>query len=134
MRVLITILSLFLLTSTSFAGECTPVKLSSETLNILKPLIALRIKEHIENFTPDGRWKGESQYRIELNKKFYETLKNKTSAGNEAVAYLLNLYMGSHPDEKSVCKTLNRGKHTLHHINKYKKCIPLIVHQPLPKY
>jgi hypothetical protein len=115
------------------ANECVPEKLSSEALSMIKPLISLRIKQTADNFTEDGRWRGPSKHRLEVENRFFDILKNKTNVGDEAVVYLLNVYMGSHPGEEVVCEAINRGKRLLPLIKKYKECIPEIGLEPLPK-
>ena len=130
------ILSLVVLafSATSMAADCIPPKPSAEALQLIKPLMELRIKQNEEQFTEDGRWKGESQYTTEVQKRFYAILENQTKAGDESIAYLLNVYMGEHPGEELVCETINRGKRMLPLIIAFKECTPIIGVEPLPKF
>lgn len=117
----------------SLASDCTPRVLSKEALELVKPLMEFRIKQSEEQFTEDGHWKGESRYTPEVNRRFYAILENRSKAGDEAAAYLLNVYMGSAPGEELVCEMINRGKKMLPLIKSYSECIPLIGLEPYPK-
>ena len=128
-----TIVGLFI-TFPSLAADCEPPKLSKDALQLVKPLMELRIKQNKEQFTEDGRWKGESQYTPEVERRFYALLENRTKAGDEAVAYLLNVYMGEHPGEELVCEVVNRGKRMLPLIKSFSKCMPVVGVEPLPKF
>lgn len=94
----------------------------------------LRVKQNKDQFTEDGRWRGESQYTPEVEKRFYSILENRSHAGDEAVAYLLMVYMGEHLGEELVCEVINRGKRMLTLIREYKRCTPRIGIEPLPKF
>jgi hypothetical protein len=94
----------------------------------------LRIKQNEDQFTEDGRWKGESPHTPEIEKLFERLLNNRTNVGDEALAYLLNVYMGEHSGEELVCEVTNRGKRMLPLIENYAKCIPLTGLEPLPKF
>jgi hypothetical protein len=128
-----TIICILLVTAAS-ADDCKPSKLSDQSIKLIKPLMELRVRQNKEQFTEDGRWRGESQYTPDVEKRFYSILKNRSKAGDEAVAYLLNVYMGEHPGEELVCEVINRGKRMLPLIREYKKCIPLIGIEPLPMF
>ncbi len=125
---------MLLLVSAAIADDCKPAKFSDKAMKLIKPLMQLRVKQNKEQFTEDGRWRGESQYTPDVEKRFYSILKNRSKAGDEAVAYLLNVYMGEHPGEELVCEVINRGKRMLSLIREYKRCIPLIGIEPLPKF
>ncbi|MBI1810985.1 MAG: hypothetical protein HY035_08125 [Nitrospirae bacterium] len=128
-----TIICILLVTAAS-ADDCKPSKLSDQAIKLIKPLMELRVRQNKEQFTEDGRWRGESQYTPDVEKRFYSILKNRSKAGDEAVAYLLNVYMGEHSGEELVCEVINRGKRMLPLIREYKKCIPLIGIEPLHKF
>src|SRR2546427_474410 len=84
----------------AWAAECHPKLLKPETLKLVKPLIQLRMQQASDNFTDDGRWKAESPVAPEVEKRFEALLVDRTLAGDEALAYLLNVYMGEHPGEE----------------------------------
>jgi hypothetical protein len=134
MKIITNIIICMLLASTASAGDCKPSTLSDKAMKLIKPLMELRVKQNKEQFTDDGHWRGESQYTPEVEKRFYSILKNRSKAGDEAVAYLLNVYMGEHPGEELVCEVINRGNRMLPLIRDYKRCIPLIGLEPLPKF
>lgn len=90
--------------------------MSGKALNLVKPLIESRIKG----------------YNTDVDWHFHSILKNRSTAGDEAVAYLLNVYLGEHPGEELVCEAINRGKRMLSLIREYKRCTPLIGIEPLP--
>ena len=125
---------LFLLPVLVNAQDCNEVKLSRKALAIIKPLMELRIKQNTDQFTEDGRWIGESQHTPKVHEQFYAVLENKSPEGDEALVYLLNVYMGSHPGEELVCEATNRGKKLLPLIHKYQRCMPQIGLEPLPKF
>ena len=120
--------------TSAIADDCVPNELSSDALKLVRPLMQLRIKQNEENFTEDGRWKGESQYTPEVERQFYSILGNKTRAGDEAVAYLLNVYMGEHPGEELVCEVMDRGDRMLPLIKAFSACTPVIGLELLPKF
>lgn len=118
----------------AYAENCNPTSLSPSALNLLKPLMELRVKQNEEQFTKDGHWRGESQYSVEVTRQFYSVLENHTVAGDEAVAYLLNVYMGEHPGEELVCEAINRGKRLFPLVKSFSECTPQIGIEPLPKF
>jgi len=134
MRLLVLCFVGLFISGTSLPADCVPPQLSSDALQLVKPLMELRIKQNEEQFTEDGRWKGESQYTPAVEKRFYAILENRTKAGDEAMAYLLNVYMGEHPGEELVCEAINRGKQILPLIKAYSECIPMVGVEPLPKF
>lgn len=134
MRTIIFGIFTLILSVPCMAADCIPQKLSKDSLKLVRPLMALRIKQNHEQFTKDGHWKGESKYTPEVEKQFNAILDNTSRAGDEAVAYLLNVYMGEYQGEELVCEAINRGKRMIPLIKSYSKCIPRIGVEPLPKY
>jgi len=118
----------------AFADACQPKMLRPEVLGLIKPLMELRIKQNQDQFTEDGRWKGESPYTPEVERQFESLLANRSKVGDAALAFLLNVYMGEHPGEELVCEFANRGKRMLPLIEEYAKCTPLTGLEPFPKY
>jgi hypothetical protein len=116
------------------AEVCQPKILRPPVLKLIKPLMELRIKQTQDELTEDGRWKGESPRTPEIEKRFESILSNRTKVGDEAVAYLLNVYMGEHPGEELVCEVTNRGKRMLPLIAAYAECTPLTGLEPLPQF
>jgi hypothetical protein len=120
--------------SICIAAECTPPKMSIKAKEILKPLMELRNRQAKEQFTDDGRWRGESAVSPQVEERFYAILNNKSRAGDEAIAYLLTVYMGEHPGEELVCESINRGRRMLPLVKAYHRCQPTIGVEPLHKF
>jgi hypothetical protein len=117
------------------AGDvCEPTMLRPPVLTLIKPLVELRIKQNEDQFTEDGRWKGESRHTPEIERRLENLLNDRSRTGDEALAYLLNVYMGEHAGEELVCEVTNRGKRMLSLIASYAKCTPLTGLEPLPKF
>jgi hypothetical protein len=112
---------------------CRPKLLRAATLQLVKPLIELRIKQHEEQFADGGRWRGESRYTPEVNRRFQALLEDRTSAGDQALAYLLTVYMGEHPGEELVCEVVNRGARMVPLARASQACQPLVGLEPLPR-
>jgi len=129
------IVGLLLIVAASVAGEaCEPQPLRPPVLNLVKPLLELRIKQNADQFTNEGVWKGESPHTPEVERRFYKLLANRSPDGDEALAFLLNVYMGEHPGEELVCEVASRGKRMLRLIDANSRCLPLTGLEPLPKY
>jgi hypothetical protein len=90
-----------------------PKQLSAPAVAVLKPLMKLRNRQVSDQFTADGRWRGESRVTPEVERRIYRVLRNRTPAGDEAVAYLVTVYMGEHFGEEIDCEATNRGKRVL---------------------
>jgi hypothetical protein len=118
----------------AFASECVPKPLPQRALALIKPLMVLRTQQAKDNFTDDGRWITESPVTPKVEKRFEALLANRSAAGDEALAYLLNVYMGEHPGEELVCEVINRGKRMVPLIRAYHECTPLIGLEPLHKF
>jgi len=124
-----------MVTAVSAAGDtCTPKLLEPAVLKLIKPLMELRIQQNADQFTDDGRWKGESPHTPEVEKRLEALLNDRSKEGDEALAYLLGVYMGEHPEEELVCEVTNRGKRMLPLIQAYSKCPPVTGLEPLPKF
>lgn len=108
--------------------------LSGEAIAVLKPLMQLRNRQVADEFTPDGRWIGASPVAGEVEERFYSILGDRSSAGDEALVYLLTVYMGEHPGSELVCEAANRGKRLLPLIRSYRECQPTVGAEPLHKY
>jgi hypothetical protein len=125
---------IWLVATTVGAADCDLVKVGAEARALLKPLMVLRIKEQNDQFTDEGVWKEASRHTAEVKRRFATLLKTRTRAGDEALAYLLTVYMGEHPGEELVCEAINRGKRMLPLIDSYARCNPRIGVEPLPKF
>lgn len=128
---LITIM-LFMLVMTSAAVGCPTLR--NEAIRTLKPLMVLRNRQAADQFTLDGRWRGESPVSAEVEKRFYAILADRSASGDQELVYLLTVYMGEHPGEELVCEAANRGKRLLPLIRSYSKCQPLVGAEPLHKF
>lgn len=123
------------LTIASMAGDaCEPKLLRPAVLALVKPLLELRIQQNADQFTDDGVWKGESPHTPEVDRRFYSLLADHSRAGDEALAYLLYVYMGEHPGEELVCEVARRGERMLQFVDANSKCLPGTGLEPLPKY
>jgi hypothetical protein len=131
-------LSIFLFFSlasqSGWATECVPPPLSDQAKAILKPLMALRNRQASEQFFDDGRWRGESSVTDEVEKRVYTILEDHSKAGDEAVAYLLTVYLGEHPGEELACEATNRGKIILPLVRAYHRCQPSVGAEPLHRF
>ena len=119
---------------TVLAATCQPEVLRSEVLKLVKPLIELRIQQQREQFFEDGRWKGESRLTPEVNRRFELLLANRTKVGDEALVFLLSVYLGEHPGEELVCEVTARGRRMLPAVEKQLMCLPLTGLEPLPQF
>jgi hypothetical protein len=130
------ILSILVLVASQItaAGPCKPKVLRPEVLEKIKPLLELRIKQDQDQLTFDGYWKGESPHTPRVEKRFEEILSDRSNAGDEAVAYLLFVYMGDHPAEEMECELIERGQRMLPIIDRYDACLPLTGLEPLPPH
>jgi hypothetical protein len=108
--------------------------MSSEAISVLKPLMNLRNRQAADQFTPDGRWIGESPVTGDVEERFHSVLEDRSPAGDEALVYLLTVYMGEHPGSELVCEAANRGKHLLPLIRSYRICQPTVGAEPLHKF
>ena len=108
----------------------------------LEVAIGMKLKVHSYRFAEEilqhpkheGVWKEASRHTAEVKRRFATLLKTRTRAGDEALAYLLTVYMGEHPGEELVCEAINRGKRMLPLIDSYARCNPRIGVEPLPKF
>lgn len=98
----------------------------------MKPLVELRIKQHADQFTDDGRWRGESPVTPEVDRLFSAILKDSTPAGDMAVAYLLSVYLGEDKGEGLVCEVANRGRRMAQLVRSVQECPLLTGLEPLP--
>jgi len=114
------------------AADCPA--LSPRAKSALQPLMALRNRQATDQFTSDGRWRGESPVSTEVDRRFYSILADRSPSGDEALAYLLTVYMGEHPGEELICEATNRGRRLLPLVRSYGKCQPLVGAEPLHKF
>lgn len=114
------VLSLLLLANIGLAAEnCSAPPMSDKAKAMLHPLMQLRNRQATEQFFDDGRWRGESSVSQEVEDRVYRILGDRSKPGDEAVAYLLTVYMGEHPGEELVCEAASRGKRMLSVIRSY---------------
>ena len=137
MALIIRLLIVLALCTTSLlasAADCRPQLLPPRALKLVKPLLVLRNQQAKDQFTPDGHWIAESPVTPRVEKLFESLLANRTPASDEALAYLLNVYMGEHSGEELVCEVTNRGKRMVPLIRAYQQCLPLTGLEPLHKF
>ena len=112
---------------TSYAAECKPVLLDSESLKLVVPYInavkAARETDYAVNPVPQRQaWE-----------QLEGILNNKSLNGDLAIAYLLHVYVGEHTSERLECSALMRGERMGNLLKKYQSCLPLIGVEPLPE-
>jgi hypothetical protein len=129
---LVTTLLLLALAQPAAAADCQA--LDEEALRAIKPLMVMRNRQAADQFTPDGRWRGESPVSAEVERRLYSILADRSPSGDQALVYLLTVYMGEHPGEELVCEAANRGKRLIPLIRSYSKCQPLVGAEPLHKF
>jgi len=128
------VIGLLLSAGQALASECKPSPLPAQALELVKPLMELRTQQAKDSFTEDGHWVVESAVAPEVEKRLEALLTNHTAAGDEALVYLLNVYMGEHHGEVLVCEVVNRGKRMVPLIRAYQACTPKIGLEPLNKF
>jgi hypothetical protein len=69
-----------------------------------------------------------------VERRLYSILADRSPSGDQALVYLLTVYMGEHPGEELVCEAANRGKRLIPLIRSYSKCQPLVGAEPLHKF
>lgn len=69
-----------------------------------------------------------------MEKRFETLLSDRTKTGDEALAFLLTVYMGEGPGEELVCEVINRGTRMVPLIREFQDCAPLIGLEPLHKF
>lgn len=106
----------------SHAAECRPVLLPSDAARLVKPLVKLRIEAARENAPVAG-----------LDSGLEALLKVETRAGDQALAYMLTVYMGEGFGEALVCEVARRGKRMIPWVEAYARCRPLLGLEPLPE-
>jgi hypothetical protein len=94
----------------------------------------LRIKQAQDEFTADGHWIKESAVTPAIDNKIGQVLADHTQAGDEAVAYLLTVYMGEETAEELVCEVIDRGKRMVPLVRLFQAKQPPIGLEPLPKF
>jgi hypothetical protein len=132
MRTVFLLLAFMLVGGAVQAEDCKPPALSHQAYWIVRPFMELRIKQVREQYTEDGLWRAESRYTPKVNKWFNAILRDRSDAGNEAVAYLLNIYMGIGDSERLVCNAIDRGSSMLPLLKTFNQCRPEIGLEPLP--
>ncbi len=130
---LIAITGIFLSVN-GWAEDCIPEMLPTDVLAIVKPYLQELTLATKEEYNDTGVFRGSSPHREKAYQMFRSILKNRTSAGDKALAYLLNIYTGEHPGEELVCEVINRGRHILPLVKKYSECIPLTGLEPLHEF
>ena len=127
-------LLVFVTISAATVGAATYARLSPGAVALLKPLMQLRNRQATDEFTPDGRWRAPSPVASEVERRIYAILKNRTPAGDEAVAYLVTVYMGEHFGEEIYCEAVNRGKTILPLVRAFRANQPAVGAEPLHKF
>lgn len=118
---------LMLLSAPAIAGECRPTLLRPGTLGMVKPYL----EELTTARTGEMSREDKDAHRGKASQLFYAALDNKSKAGDEAIAYLLNIYHGEADGYDIVCEAMTRGKRLVPLIERYQKCLPLTGLEPL---
>ena len=120
--------------TTPASAQCQAPSLRPGALALLKPLMILRNQQAREQFTDDGRWIAESKVTPVVESRTESILANRTKDGDQALAYLLTVYMGEHQGESIVCEAINRGKRMTPTIQAFQRCQPAVGAEPLHKF
>jgi hypothetical protein len=113
---------------------CTHSLLPAPALALVKPLMQLRDREADDEFTADGHWKKESPIAPQVNDAFERILHDRSTAGDQALVYLLHVYLGEDRGEEIECELINRGKKILPLIHQYEECTPTTGLEPYGKW
>jgi len=121
--------------------KCKPQLLRPEVLSFVRPVLENYITKYKLSYGEDskGYFLDKNEERIEMYQtKFYKSLdaliSNKSTDADEALAYLLNVYIGEHPGEMLVCEVINRGKRILPLVLRYRDCTPFTGLEPFPDF
>jgi hypothetical protein len=142
-KILICCVVLSAVFSASAAGneKCKPQLLRPEVLSLVRPILENYITEYKLSYGEDskGNFFDKNKEKIEiyqtkLDKSLDALISNESAEADEALAYLLNVYIGEGPDEMLVCEVINRGKRMLPLVLRYRDCTPLTGLEPLPDF
>jgi hypothetical protein len=111
---------------------CRPKLLPEKVLRLIRPLMAARAQQAKE--LEEGRnWDPTSPLSQKVDRLLTVVLRDGTTAGDQAVAYLLTVYMGESYAEGITCEVLSRGRRMLPLVKAVKECQPLTGLEPLPQ-
>jgi hypothetical protein len=108
--------------------------LPSSALELVKPLMQLRDREADDELTDDGHWKKESPLTPKVDEAFERIVHDRSIAGDQALVYLLHVYLGEDRGEEIECELINRGKKMLPLIQQYEECTPTTGLEPYGKW
>ncbi len=112
-------------------SACTGASSSSASED-LRAYLRERADAHAEQFDSVGRWKGASPRQAIADSLLASLLRNRTAAGDSAVAFLLFVYTGEHSGEEVVCEAVRRGPVIAPIIEAYAERLPTPLGEPLP--
>ncbi|MEM9215179.1 MAG: hypothetical protein AAGD25_12630 [Cyanobacteria bacterium P01_F01_bin.150] len=115
---------------------CT-TKLNENSVELLSPYLSALKDTHknevIDDFdTPEERRLFATRRTEERLKRLNTILNDKTSAGDEAIAYLLFLYTGEYSGSVLSCEAAQRGDRMIPIIRRYQRLIPKTGLEPYP--
>lgn len=111
-------------------AACAPA-LSAAAQSLVEPVLRLRNQQLAQAFDAQGRATGQAGVSPELDARLDALLQNRGPAGDEALAYLLTVYLGEGQGEALVCEATNRGPRLLPLIERLRSCPPapgLVLH------
>ena len=115
----------------AMAADCKPTLLPPRVLRLVKPLMKARLHE-AEEIARTGSWNPDSRASRNAEDRLAAVLQDGTPAGDQAVAYLLTVYLGEHQGEDVVCEVLKRGRRMVPLVRAVQECQPLTGLEPYP--
>jgi hypothetical protein len=104
----------------------TVVHADNGGIELVTPYLEARLSsnDNMYVYEPDGTPIGLSEGAKLTEKLFYDLLRDRSPAGDEAIAYLLFIYVGEHTGGELVCETVNRGQRMVPIIEQYMESLP----------
>lgn len=107
-------------------NECAARKLSQKTLALVKPILAYAIENQRRAAS------GLPELKPYIEERLETIFRDRSVAGNEAIAYFLNIYIGEGAGELLVMHAIRRGDSMRLPIETYERCLPITGMEPLP--
>lgn len=117
--------------ATAAAADCKPKPVPPKALRLLKPLLKARIQQ-ARAFEKGQSWDPQAPLSRKVDELFAAVLKDNTPTGDQAVAYLLTVYLGEANGEAIVCDVISRGQRMMPLVQAVETCQPLTGLEPLP--
>jgi hypothetical protein len=112
---------------------CKPTLLKLPVRHLVVAILKASLKAKHEHVSMEDFQKGNVPALNQFERQWYALRANKSPEADEALAWLLNTYLGEHYDEELVCETKNRGPRILAIIEQQQRCLPRCGLEPLPE-